>query len=898
MKFFKVSILIFSFYQVGLSQDTLYHSDIYTITNKAVYEGDYEAIALSANEIKSNYESAFRPGVKRIIKFKFSISGLDNERPPSMDHFVEIKPENGKFITPVFIFGESDPEEIVLPDKDEIYLENTNSVNVLFRLDMRKVLKEIASSGFYQTFDGSIIRDEDFTGIYIAGEEYPLTWNFDDLPNHKEFELVDIDGDSIYEIKINFLVNPNRPIDDNGYSYWKLTQDISDFPTFSSQNLLLNAIYNLSLEELILNIRPDSTFMAGAKWPGVWTRDISYSTLLSLAALTPDIARRSLLAKVKNKKIIQDTGTGGSWPVSTDRMTWALAAWEIYNVTGDRNWLNQSYQIIKKSAATDIKSIVDIQTGLFHGESSFLDWREQSYPFWMDAKDIYMSLNLSTNIVHYQTYKILQQMANILGEPAAEFQQIAYTLKNAINTYFWLAENGYYGQYIYGRNFKTLSQRSESLGEALSVLFEIASEYQNKKIIANTPMLNYGVPCFFPQISDIPSYHNNGIWPFVQAFWTWAAAKSGNSNAVNFGLASVSRAIALFLTNKENFVASTGNYLGTEINSDRQLWSVAGNLAMFYRIIFGMNFTLEGLYFKPMIPESYNGKYRLENFNYRGTNLNITIEGFGNIIDSFFIDNTYITEHFISTNLKGNHSVRIKLSNTLPLSSINIVQNHFTPTIKEFEYDDDELDWEDVDNDPVYIVIRNGKVYRVTKDSDLEIAEPETSVEFQIVAIDKNGYQSFLSEPIWIKNEQEYFIFQPDENNNKPHSAYEGFTGNGYIPLTIQKNTRVTFTININETGFYSVDFRYTNGNGPINTDNKCAIRTLLVDDKNIGTIVLPQRGLHQWTNWGYSNSLKIHLAKGKHIIELNYYNFNENMNIADNVAFLDHLRLRYLNPK
>jgi len=896
MNFLKIVLLSFIFVQIGFTQDTLYHSDTFTVTHNAVYEGDYEAIALSPTEIKSNYESAFRPGVKRIIKFKFSINGLDNERPPSMDHFVELEPENGEFITPIFTFSESDPEEVDFPDKDEIYLENTNRVIATFRLDMRKVFKDMASSGFYQCFDGSIIRKEDFKGVYIAGEEYPLTWNFNSLKENQQFELTDVDRDSIYEVQIIFLVNPNRPLDEDGYSLWKLKEDISNYPKFSSSLPLLNAQYNLSLEELKQNIRTDSAFMAGAKWPGVWTRDIAYSIYLSLSILNPEIAKKSLMAKVKNDRIIQDTGTGGSWPVSTDRMTWAIAAWEIYNVTGDIDYLNKAFGFIKNSVETDIKSIIDTQTGLIYGESSFLDWREQSYPNWMDAKDIYMSLNLGTNIVHYQTYIILSQMAEILEEPTEEYLQIAHTLKNAINTYFWLAEKGYYGQFIYGRNFKTLSQRSESLGEALSVLFNVTGEYQSKKIINNTPILKYGIPCFFPQISGIPAYHNNGIWPFVQAFWTWAAAKTENVKAVNHGIASISRATALFLTNKENFVASTGNYIGTEINSDRQLWSVAGNLAIFYRILFGMNFNKEGIHFKPMIPESYNGKYELNNFKYRNSTLNILVEGFGSTIDSFFVNDKFQVETLISGQNTGEQNIRIKLSNSVPHSSINIVNNHFTLSIENFELDDDELDWDDVEDDPIYIILKNGRVHQVTNSSDLEIRENEKSVEFQVMAVDNKGYGSFLTEPIWVKNEQEYFIIQPNKLNNKIHTAYEGFTGEGYIPLTIQKNKIITFNVNIEKAGYYSIDFRYANGNGPINTDNKCAIRTLRINGENAATIVLPQRGLHHWTDWEYSNSVKYHLPIGEHIVELNYYEHNQNMNIVENVAFLDHMRLRFLN--
>ena len=39
----------------------------------------------------------------------------------------------------------------------------------------------------------------------------------------------------------------------------------------------------------------------------------------------------SLLRKVSpNGRIVQDTGTGGAYPCSTDRVVWAVATWEIY----------------------------------------------------------------------------------------------------------------------------------------------------------------------------------------------------------------------------------------------------------------------------------------------------------------------------------------------------------------------------------------------------------------------------------------------------------------------------------------------------------------------------------------------------------------------------------------
>lgn len=126
-----------------------------------------------------------------------------------------------------------------------------------------------------------------------------------------------------------------------------MAHDISDFPQYHSDYLLSDAVYNLAIDEMINAVEPDSTFRTGKEWAGVWTRDISYSIILSMAYLQPKVAKYSLLRKVKNGRIIQDTGTGGAYPASTDRMIWSVAAWELYKVTGDKDWLRQPTQLSK-----------------------------------------------------------------------------------------------------------------------------------------------------------------------------------------------------------------------------------------------------------------------------------------------------------------------------------------------------------------------------------------------------------------------------------------------------------------------------------------------------------------------------------------------------------------------
>ncbi|MDE6683109.1 MAG: hypothetical protein K2J87_06755, partial [Muribaculaceae bacterium] len=116
---------------------------------------------------------------------------------------------------------------------------------------------------------------------------------------------------------------------------WKRKNDLSAYPKLTTNNRLHEAIFNMGLDEMVNNVEPDTTLRTGKEWAGVWTRDVSYSIILSMASLQPEASMISLMKKVnKNGQIIQDTGSGGAWPISTDRMVWVLAAYEIYKVTG------------------------------------------------------------------------------------------------------------------------------------------------------------------------------------------------------------------------------------------------------------------------------------------------------------------------------------------------------------------------------------------------------------------------------------------------------------------------------------------------------------------------------------------------------------------------------------
>ncbi len=866
----------------------LWQTEVYQLfPDSIVQENKLVAKALSATEMVSNYQSPANAYQSAIISFKFSINGKDNEMKPGVNHQFFCTGTNNT--TPLITFGEplkefntNAAQPFLLPD-----------TKLTIKVDFTPVINEFNSKGYYTTINGDKIYKEDFKGLYIAGGTAPLMWDFDNLANKEALSLKDADGDGIYETTL--LLN-SKIEEKNTAATWKQEKNIEDYSQYQSEHSIANAIYNMSMEEMIKAVEPDSTFRTGKEWAGVWTRDISYSIILSMAHLQPRVAMNSLLKKVNAKrKIIQDTGTGGAYPVSSDRMIWAVAAWEVYKVTGDEAWLKNAYEIISNSIEDDLLNVYDATSGLVKGESSFLDWREQTYPKWMQPADIYASKNLGTNAVHYQANVVAAEMAKLLNKPteALKYTQLAAKIKTAINQNFWLADKGYYGQFIYGRLNPILSPKSEALGEALCVLFGIANTQQQQSVITKTPVMQYGIPCVYPQIPNISPYHNNAVWPFVQAYWALAAAKVGNETSVMHSVGSIYRAAAMFLTNKENLVAENGDFAGTQINSSNMLWSLSGNIALVHKLLFGIQYHPSKITFQPFVPQALKGKRSLLKYIYRNAILNIHLEGYGNTIASFQIDGVKKNVFEIPATLTGVHEVHMLLqSQPLPNTTIHLAKPAATPATPIAYYKNNVLKWSSVAEAAQYQILRNGILYAISVRNNLPVTET-AATEYQVIAVDNFKTPSFASEPVMAGEDKWTQTYQLEQYAAPANLPLKGFSGSGFVATSLQQNTSINIPVTIDQPGKYALSFRYANGHGPINTSNKCAFRTLLKNDTPLGVMVFPQRGNEEWSNWGWSNSIVVKLEKGIHHFVLKYFPQNANMHEVTNEAMLDFLQIR-----
>jgi hypothetical protein len=160
-----------------------------------------------------------------------------------------------------------------------------------------------------------------------------------------------------------------------------------------------------------------------------------------------------------------------------------------------------------------------------------------------------------------------------------------------------------------------------------------------------------------------------------------------------------------------------------------------------------------------------------------------------------------------------------------------------------------------------------------------------------------DGTESFASEPrsnaevIKVQMPGESTRFVSAERSYEPTSPVSGYSGDGFVEID-HKSDDVDIAVDVPADGVYAVSLIYANGNGPVNTENKCAVRTLAVDGDDVAAVVMPQRGEGKWSDWGRSNIVRVPLTAGRHRLSIVFRPSNENMNLATNHALIDRVEL------
>jgi len=488
-----------------------------------------------------------------------------------------------------------------------------------------------------------------------------------------------------YTLTTNAELRDNYP-----ESKQRIISETAESPRLRSGNSMLDALFALAVTELNENkvsaIRDYSMnnnqpvdcecFETGANWHYVWTRDTAYAVHSGIAFLEPQRSKNSLKFKISepksivggklNKQIVQDTGSGGSWPVSTDRVVWMLGAYEtLKNLDGSEyeEFLQESFEAIKNTLEADRLYVFDEKDGLYRGEQSFLDWREQTYPLWtaQNTKHIGMSKTLSTNILHHIALNLAASLAEELHEDAyvETFRSQAWFLLQAIKSAFYidmpeLGKKTFASMKTTFLDYSKVDKR-DLLGLSLLILGtneaiaegnkEMAAEIFSG-ILEEYPVTEAGPSVIFPQEPQRKIYHNRAIWPFVTSYALRAAAKVENDRFYENAFMSLVRGAAFNLSNMENFEFTTldawhednwpdfqGEHMsGPVVNSRRQLWSVGGFISMVLDVLFGRDQTLKKLWFSPKIPVNLRNTFfadssemTLKNLKFKGKTIELKI---------------------------------------------------------------------------------------------------------------------------------------------------------------------------------------------------------------------------------------------------------------------------------
>jgi|GEM_PF-2437988 hypothetical protein len=721
------------------------------------------------------------------------------------------------------------------------------------------------------------------------------------------------------------LHNYDADIEESDEYVWTLAAPIDHLPEYQSQSLLFQALYNLGLEEIEAKLSSDDIFKYNANNTPILTRDISYAIMLGLGITHPDASRKSLIDRVYAGKVLQEKGVGSGWPVSVDRISWIVAAWELYLINGNEGWLRTAFNIASRTIEDDLFVVYDIDQNLFRGLPANTTSAVGVYPEWLTEADIFQSYALSTNALYYQALSSLSKMAEQLNTGGeSRYEMIAKSLKVSINEKFWMESSGYYAGLIYGSEFPVQDRRSETLGNAWCILFDIADKEKANKMVQKLPVHPKGAPQYYPHQDVENAEASNSVWLVTQNFWNKAIKKTRNHPGYPHGLYSLFRGTALTLGHKNYYKSDTGLPPSDPIYN-HSLSASSTSVGSILDEFIGLNFQKDGIHLNPFIPESMGGEHRIVGLPYRDAILNIRLRGYGDQIYAVFLGQKPLSSNVIPADLTGVQDITVvmttvkdvtelgfdesdikKDSSYNEIDPLKVLQQRLmtgeysikpyvtmpkTPTYLAFE--GNSVVWNVINQADIYHLYRNG-VRIATTQRPRELIQPRDYAYYQLQITSDAGLYSYLSKPIiQLANSRKTLIeAEAMVNSTSPINKEYGYSGSGYIRLEDVANSDISTSLQVNEKSTYHIRFRYANGNETTSVKSASTFRNLYVNGLKYDTVVFPQLGENDWDKWGYSNTVLLTIPAGTANLSLRY-NINGNSDDSHyNVVHLDYVEI------
>lgn len=440
-----------------------------------------------------------------------------------------------------------------------------------------------------------------------------------------------------------------------------------------------SAAYQLALRVLEFNLR--GGLLEAGEGYGTWTRDTAINAWNAVSLLMPDVAERSLWHETEPTQdgvII----SGQYW----DKVIWIIAAHHHALVTGNLHFAQNAYATAVRTLEEMRRRQLNVEDGLFRGPAvygdgvaaypnpPFDDLRGDNVRDYAEARQLEV---LSTNCVYYGAYRAAAALGRLINASAAETEALdreADTLRTNMRRLLWIPAAH---RFAYFRDAQGhLDQTQEGLGEAFAVLFGIADQKQTQEIFHYAQETPWGIACTWPPYTryrdaSLASFgrHNGTIWPFINAFWATAAARSNQAEIFSKEFRNVTDLALHSGDFREIYHPYTGKpYGGVQTNKTwdsvhHQTWSASGYLRMVYSGLLGMSFQEDGIHLHPMVPADLGIRsISLQGLLYRNATFNVTIHGTGSKIGQVRVDGSYQGDALIPQTFTGPHEIEIFLS--------------------------------------------------------------------------------------------------------------------------------------------------------------------------------------------------------------------------------------------
>lgn len=663
---------------------------------------------------------------------------------------------------------------------------------------------------------------------------------------------------------------------------WRAATPTADrFPRLTTGMKLPDALYNMAIAEISSDTAANLT---------------PYAILLSQGALNPERAIRSLRGMVKNGRISGRPET--CRPIDIGRVAWILAADAVFKATGDTEWAREYYEVARRSLSDDHHVNYRPDMELYCGSVIPIPEASDYYPAWMEAADIYSSFSLTANVLYARAYSVMAETARrVATEHDDRYDEIAARLSHSVNLNFWLPGQSRYSQYLYGQ-MPVASEVTDNLGQSMCVVWDIAIAEMSKRLFEKTPVAPYGTPAVWPAPFYTTGRYCGCVRPVVEAFRAMAAAKMLDGDALMASLGAQMRTAALNAAEVPFVDAYSGNQLKMKVTPAERTEAAAARLSAYFRILAGIEYGYDGIEFHPVVPPAFKDEKYVTGLRYRDAELTVVVHGTGTRIARFTIDGETSSRPFFPAEMTGRHEIEITMANNAFEPTRLTIENNASPIPRIPRIKVNANGSFDIES------FTTGYRYEMWVDGHYELtfAAPSYTLPWReqttIIAVarrDADGRLGYTARP-WLHLTASSLlkipVAQPGEDSRTAADITPGFamlcdTVNTHLPIEVEARG-----------GIYLADVHYANGAGPARLQDRCAIRTLLVNGDRAGVFVMPQLADGDWSVTAYSNMLIVRLEDGLNTLALDYvvpYDINEATD--NNTVWVDYVRLIRFEP-